>query len=175
VAGDLGLGHRVVGEVHAAMRDRLRSLDLPGEIRSMRRRLERNADHPGGEGAVDLKRDPGGIIDIEFLVQRAQLECLRDDGTAPEVNTASALGSLAGLTEENATALRRHLLTLRTLECQLRLLQASRSSSIPADAARWRDLAVAHLGPRATAEELRTHLEVVRKSTRAHFDHAMSG
>lgn len=174
VAGDLALGERIVTGVHRAMRARLRDLDIRGEVRAMRRRLEENADHSGGDGAVDLKRDPGGIIDVEFLVQTLQLEALLAEGTPPEVNTAQALAGLAALDAADRAALRRHLLTLRVMECQLRLLQGGASSSIPADPGRWRQLAIAHLGPRSTADDLRQHMRDVMGPVRAAFDRLLA-
>jgi glutamate-ammonia-ligase adenylyltransferase len=177
VAGDLALGERVVSDVHNAMRARLRATDLPEEILAMRRRLEENADHPGGRGSVDLKRDPGGIVDVEFLVQAHQLARLRDEGESPERNTGAALVGMgsqgAALGADETAVLRRHLLTLRAVECQLRLAQANSSSAIPADPERWQHLAVAHLGPRATADQMQAHVADVMGDIRRAFDKAL--
>jgi [glutamine synthetase] adenylyltransferase / [glutamine synthetase]-adenylyl-L-tyrosine phosphorylase len=173
VAGDDDLGREVIARVHQAMRQRLAAIDVRAEIRAMRKRLEENADHPGGSGAVDLKRDPGGIIDVEFLVQCLQLEALRDEGTAPEVNTAIAVGEASALDVRDRTTLRRHLLTLRVIECQRRLMSGKSSSSIPADADGWRRLGVAHLGPRTTADEMRTHVREVMAPVREVFERTL--
>jgi glutamate-ammonia-ligase adenylyltransferase len=64
VAGDARLGaefERIRREVICLPRDRDR---LRAEIVEMRRRIEDTAS-----GEVDLKREPGGIVDIEFMVQ----------------------------------------------------------------------------------------------------------
>jgi len=64
VAGDARLGaefERIRREVICLPRDRDR---LRADIVEMRRRIEDTAS-----GEVDLKREPGGIVDIEFMVQ----------------------------------------------------------------------------------------------------------
>jgi len=57
---------------HAVRRDRLRD-----EVRSMRERMRRELSK-GGAGKLDLKQDPGGIADIEFLAQYWALRWARD-------------------------------------------------------------------------------------------------
>ena len=63
------------------------------EIREMRHRLEATV------GAGDLKRGPGGIVDIEFLVQMLQLQHARKNPSLRTANTLAALRALhdAGL------------------------------------------------------------------------------
>jgi glutamate-ammonia-ligase adenylyltransferase len=64
VAGDPRLGadfERVRREVICLPRE---AAELRAEIVDMRRRIEKTA-----AGEVDLKREPGGIVDIEFMVQ----------------------------------------------------------------------------------------------------------
>ena len=58
------------------------------EIRHMRRRMEETA------AAGDLKRGPGGIVDIEFLVQMLQLQHGRGNPKLREPNTLAALREL---------------------------------------------------------------------------------
>ena len=59
------------------------------EIRQMRQRLENTV------GAGDLKRGPGGIVDIEFLVQMLQLRHARKIPASAPTNTLAALAALA--------------------------------------------------------------------------------
>src|SRR5205823_6678949 len=61
-----------------------------GEIADMRQRLE--ASRP----ARDLKRGPGGLADVEFLVQLLQLEYGRD---RPELRAGNTWQALAALRE----------------------------------------------------------------------------
>ena len=60
------------------------------EIRQMRQRLEDTAAAAG-----DLKRGPGGIVDIEFLVQMLQLKHAGGNPRLRAANTLAALGRVA--------------------------------------------------------------------------------
>ncbi len=55
--------------------------ELRREVSTMRERMRRSAPR-GSEGEFDLKQDPGGIVDIEFLVQ---LLTLRHARRVPEL------------------------------------------------------------------------------------------
>ncbi len=59
------------------------------EIRHMRQRLEETA------AAGDLKRGPGGIVDIEFLVQMLQLQHARKYPPPPHAQHAGRPGRVA--------------------------------------------------------------------------------
>ena len=89
------------------------------EIRHMRRRLEQTVTGP------DLKRGPGGIVDIEFLVQMLQLKHGR---RVPEIrtpNTAAGLSALCDygyLSDTDFEFLFGSYRFLRTLEGRLKLL-----------------------------------------------------
>jgi len=68
VAGDAGLGARFAAlrrEILLGPRD---PDTLKREVREMRLRMQRELGGKPGEG-FDVKQDPGGIADIEFLVQ----------------------------------------------------------------------------------------------------------
>jgi glutamate-ammonia-ligase adenylyltransferase len=72
VAGDPGLGARF-GEVRRATLCRPRDLEgLREEVRAMRNRMRETLDRSGGS-RFDLKQGPGGIADIEFMVQYSVL------------------------------------------------------------------------------------------------------
>ncbi|MCX7961242.1 MAG: bifunctional [glutamate--ammonia ligase]-adenylyl-L-tyrosine phosphorylase/[glutamate--ammonia-ligase] adenylyltransferase [Burkholderiales bacterium] len=65
-------GDREIGERFEAIRARIlmRARDpraLAREVRAMREKI--HAAHPNRSGLFDLKHDPGGMIDIEFVVQ----------------------------------------------------------------------------------------------------------
>jgi glutamate-ammonia-ligase adenylyltransferase len=68
-AGDADIGARFEAIREQVLRqDRSgRATELRDEVVAMRRRM-REA-HPAREGEFDLKQDPGGMIDIEFIVQ----------------------------------------------------------------------------------------------------------
>jgi glutamate-ammonia-ligase adenylyltransferase len=67
VAGDAAVGAQfesVRDQVLRLARDRAR---LKQDVADMRRRMREG--HPNASGLFDLKHDPGGIVDVEFIVQ----------------------------------------------------------------------------------------------------------
>ena len=100
------------------------------EIRHMRHRLEQTTTGP------NLKRGPGGIVDIEFLVQMLQLKHGRH---VPEVrvpNTAAALLMLCEygyLADADCELFSESYRFLRTLEGRLRLLDFTSGDRLPKD------------------------------------------
>jgi glutamate-ammonia-ligase adenylyltransferase len=68
VGGDLALGQRFAASRQHILTQRRDTARLLHEVRAMRDRL-RHEHAPSPSGWFDLKHDPGGIIDIEFLVQ----------------------------------------------------------------------------------------------------------
>ena len=67
VAGDASIGTRF-----EALRERLLRmprdlLQLRSEVPVMRKKM--HAAHPNSSGLFDVKHDPGGIVDVEFIVQ----------------------------------------------------------------------------------------------------------
>jgi glutamate-ammonia-ligase adenylyltransferase len=107
-------------------------------IRQMRYRME------VGAKASNLKRGPGGVVDIEFIVQMLQLV---HGGRLPALATTETLAGLvalhtAGLVGDEPRAfLERAYRTLRAIEGRLRLLDAVGRHDFPAEAAEQRKLA----------------------------------
>ncbi len=100
VAGDDGLGEKVAAIACEAICARARSgrrKDIPSDIARMRRTLYREKP---GEGLWDMKAAPGGLIDIEFIVQQELL--VRAEPRLIRPNTALALSALADTDEEGA-------------------------------------------------------------------------
>jgi [glutamine synthetase] adenylyltransferase / [glutamine synthetase]-adenylyl-L-tyrosine phosphorylase len=112
VAGDAEVGaefQRIRRAVLCRPRDRVL---LRREIVAMRRRIEAAAS-----GTVDLKREPGGIVDIEFMVQYLVLAWSADHPTLADwtdnvriLDTAASVGLLE---RDTATALTQAYLALR--------------------------------------------------------------
>ena len=100
VAGDAGLAGRfakVREQVLAASRE---PATLRDEVREMRERMRAELGSRGG-GGFHLKQDPGGIVDIEFMVQylvlrwcREHPELLRWTDTIRLLETLAASGLL---------------------------------------------------------------------------------
>ena len=104
----------------------------------MRRRLEENAS------PQNLKRSPGGIVDVEFIAQMLQLQYA---GQSPEVlqpGTVEALTALqtAGhLDSEMAEFLCSSYRFLRSIEAGLRLMNTTARHDLPEDERELKKLA----------------------------------
>jgi len=126
-----GIRQRVLDVIHEAAFGQPWKDEFRDKIADMRRRLEETASKE-----FDIKRGPGGVVDIEFIVQMLQL---RHGGEYPQVRTASTWEALrrlhhAGLLEEGDY---RYLLEsytfLRTLEGRLRLVSVTATNHLPSD------------------------------------------
>ena len=133
IAGDPGLGEQFES-LRAEILGRPQDLNhLVVEIRGMRRRIRENSRIP--EGHFHLKLSPGGLVDIEFLVQSAILahsaqvpELLRQTGTLPGILTLAGRGIWD---RQTAQAVQEAWLQLRDQENR-RWLQLQ-APSIPGD------------------------------------------
>jgi glutamate-ammonia-ligase adenylyltransferase len=169
VVGGQAAAARALRIVQAAAYERDWTAAEIEEIRRMRRRMEE------GARATNLKRGPGGVVDIEFVVQAWQLA---HGGGRPELRTPETLAGLerlhaAGLLpaaqlEFFAAAYRR----FREIEGRLRLLDAPARHDFPASEPEQR--ALAHLlgaaGPEALVEEVRDLTARTRREFDAAFD-----
>ena len=153
---------RAVGR--AAFDHRWRRSDAD-EVRHMRRRLEETA------GQRDLKRGPGGIVDVEFLVQMLQLKHGRQ---APNLRTPNTLDALARLREANLlTDADTRMLDcvyrcLRGIEGRLSLMNATQRSRLPDDPTELSKLA--HLLKYPSPESLLTDFDQMTRGIRECFD-----
>jgi glutamate-ammonia-ligase adenylyltransferase len=98
------------------------------EIRAMRLRLEEGASH------LNLKRGPGGTVDIEFLVQMLQLKHGGEDASIRRPGTLEALEALeAGgyLTGDDAEYFRRSYRFQRSVEARIRLMNSAGRHELP--------------------------------------------
>jgi glutamate-ammonia-ligase adenylyltransferase len=124
-AGDAGIGARFEAVREQVLRqDRSgRAAELRDEVVNMRKRM-REA-HPAREGEFDLKQDPGGMIDIEFIVQYLVLrhaaaypQLTANTGNIALLHVCGELGLIdAGLAAGAADAYR----LMRKLQHQVRL------------------------------------------------------
>ena len=139
------------------------------EIRDMRRRLEATV------GAGDLKRGPGGIVDIEFLVQMLQLQHARK---TPSLRTPNTLAALHALREACLMTADEHAFfdsgyrLLRTIESRLRLMNSTARDQLPHDPTELNKLA--HLLRYASGEALMNDYEKTTRQIRERFDAAMN-
>ena len=138
VFGSGRVAHAALRAVGAAAFDHPWRPEDADAIRQMRHRQEKAAS-PG-----DLKRGPGGIVDVEFLAQMLQLKHGRDNVKLRGPNTLLALGALhrAGhLSRDDYRTLAAGYRFLRTLESRLRLISVTPRNTLPDDATELSKLA----------------------------------
>ncbi len=134
-------------------------------IRQMRARIEESAP------ASDVKRGAGGLVDIEFLIQMLQLKHGRRDPRVRTANTLEALAALhqAGhLGDEDFGFFTRSYRFLRRLQLKVRLLSATRLTTLPDRPIEL--LKLAHLMGLPSSGELLVRLEEFRRQTRQRFE-----
>ncbi len=101
---------------------------LADEVRAMRQKLEAST------GPRNLKRGPGGIVDVEFVVQLLQLKHGREH---PEIlnpnvwESLDALEAAALLPADEAAALRAGYSFLRSVEARLRIVTDRPLTEVP--------------------------------------------
>ena len=146
-------------------------------VRDMKGRIERERREAGRDLERDLKEGPGGIRDVEFLVQALQLLIGGRDASVRTGNVLEALralGAAHALPEETAAALASAYLWLRRAEHAIQLDEERQSHALPRDAAGQRALA-RRMGYRDDqAEAARARLiedwSAVRAEVRGHFE-----
>ncbi len=134
-------------------------------IRAMRYRMEQ------GAAATNLKRGPGGVVDIEFVVQTMQLVFGGHDRSLQTTETLAGLVALhqAGLMRAESfeffeTAYR----VLRAIEGRLRLLDATARHEFPASPEERQKLA--HLLGYERPELLEEDVRQLTTRTREEFE-----
>ncbi len=147
VAGNRKISSHVLAMIRETFRERSPWPNLGTEIKTMRRRMESSTKLPSS-AAMDLKRSPGGLVDIEFLVQYFQLSH-PDKPNLWTPNTEEALAALRveGLfNETDASFIIEHYLTLRLIQRALRLQWETSRDFLPAKRDRL-DILVRGLAP----------------------------
>jgi glutamate-ammonia-ligase adenylyltransferase len=164
--GNEAEGVAFVGELDAIWHNRIRETSIGSEIAHMRQRIEKeraSATFPRGE----FKTGAGGLIDVEFGVQKILME----QGHR-EPSTCLGLEFVARRHPEVAASWRRDYAYLRRVEAVLRS-DANRSvSSIPPDPRRQRWLAL-HLGY-PSPEAFWTEYDETRARIRGGYEQLMN-
>ena len=165
VIGSRAAATRAVQILASAAYDRQWTADEVEAIRQMRFRMEQ------GARPSNLKRGPGGVVDIEFAVQVLQLV---HGGREPGLRTPETLSGLLALREsghledEPCAFLEKSYRMLRAIEGRLRLLDAVDRHDFPADAEEQRTLA--HLLGYAHPDALVDDVQAITARTRREFD-----
>ena len=135
------------------------------EIRHMRHRMEENAS------PRNLKRSPGGLVDIEFVAQMLQLRYVVASPQILQPGTNEALAALnaAGhLSSADAEYLGEAYSFLRSVEARLRLMNTTARHDLPEDP---RELAkLAYLLGTPSAEQLVERCRAYVRRNREVFD-----
>jgi glutamate-ammonia-ligase adenylyltransferase len=123
IAGDPELGQRV-----AALRDQFVYTGEPFDVTAMRAMRERQIRHLVTGGTFNAKYSPGGLVDVEYLVQGLQITHGHLDSTLRQTNIRQAMAALtqAGILSENDyTQLRKAHTFLRWLIDGLRMVRGN--------------------------------------------------
>jgi glutamate-ammonia-ligase adenylyltransferase len=134
LTGPPALRARIAEAIEGVVYDRpLRPADV-AEMAAMRGRI---ASERGATGeAVNIKTDPGGLVDVEFAVQMLQLRHGHDDASVRRQATLAALDALitaGALPASDGERLRDGYAFLRDLEGRLRIERDQPVEAIDAD------------------------------------------
>ena len=169
VAGDRELATRVLSHVRRNVLGRSFERDaLRESLLEMRNRLEAEAE------GRDVKRGPGGLVDIEFIAQFLQL-AHAEDLSIRSPNTARALellGRADHLRAETAETLSGAYRYLRRLEARLQIVYGLDQEALPGDPGELEKLArrMAHGHPLTETESLVEDFDRTVTRTREIFE-----
>jgi glutamate-ammonia-ligase adenylyltransferase len=141
IAGDEALGREVV-----ALRDNFVYTGEPFDVTAMRGMRERQVRHLVKAGTFNPKHSPGGLVDVEYLIQGLQITHGLEHPELRATNTHEAMRAMARLgiiTEGDYTRLRKAHTFLRWLVDSLRMVAGSAKglSVPPADSEEYAFLA----------------------------------
>ncbi len=144
VAGNINLGEDFLQKLQPWIYQRnLTQADIAG-IRTLKRRIERNAREAGTE-LLDVKTGYGGIRDIEFMTQFLQLLHGGEDKELRTGNTLHAIKMLArngGLESQEEALLYESYRFLRKIEHRLQIMFDLQTHTMPAGSEERRKLAL---------------------------------
>jgi glutamate-ammonia-ligase adenylyltransferase len=165
VYGSAKAAARAMDAVHAAAYAQPWDVANGTAVLDMRHRLEAAAS------TDDLKRGPGGLVDVEFIAQFLQL---KHGGSHPTVRQPGTLAALAALRDggvldvSHANELIHNYRFLRRVESRLRLMSTSSRNELPDEPEELRKLARL-LGYSAT-DRLREDLLAACRANRAKME-----
>jgi glutamate-ammonia-ligase adenylyltransferase len=146
-------------------------------VRDMKARIEEERRRSGRDIELEVKEGPGGIRDVEFLVQSLQLF---HGGRQPTIRTGNVLSALAalercGLLSAATTAdLHEAYLFLRRVEHALQLVEEQQTARFPSQPneriALARRMGYAHAEAPDALARLMDDWTSVRSRVRAHFE-----
>ncbi len=171
IAGDRPLGDTYMTLVEGyVFRNRVTSVFLQ-DMKDNKRRIEKHCELER-QTETNIKTGYGGIRDIEFIVQRFQLEY---GGKLTRLRTPNTLHGVQKLrqarllTETEAGELSRDYQFLRNLEHRLQLLQGFQTQNLPPAQNERERYQVARRMGRDTREAFERELAQVRERTHSHL------
>jgi glutamate-ammonia-ligase adenylyltransferase len=177
VAGPPGVGEGFADEIAPFVYRRLIDPGVMRSVRDMKARIEDERRRAGRDLELDLKEGPGGIRDVEFLVQSLQLFYGGRDLALRTGNVLEALAALARLShlpDATAAALASAYTWLRRAEHALQLAEEQQTARFPNEPAAQIALArrMGYAEPRAESARaaLLEDWTASRGEVRAHFD-----
>jgi glutamate-ammonia-ligase adenylyltransferase len=130
IAGDAGLGKQL-----CALRDEYTYGGAPFDVTAMRAMRERQVRHLVSAGKFNAKYSPGGLVDIEYLIQGLQITHGAAHPTLRLTNirkAMSALNELGILSNEDYTRLHKAHTFLRWLIDSMRVVRGnSKDITVP--------------------------------------------
>jgi glutamate-ammonia-ligase adenylyltransferase len=177
LAGPPGVGEGFAHEIAPFVYRRLIDPEVMRSVRGMKARIEDERRSAGRDLELDLKEGPGGIRDVEFLVQSFQLFFGGRDlelRTGNVLEALSALARLGHLPEGTAHALASAYLWLRRAEHALQLAEEQQTARFPsertAQIALARRMGYAHPQAETARAALLEDWTAARGEVRAHFE-----
>lgn len=132
VCGSKRLGHQVLGDVDAFVYDPLLKPAWTDEIVAMRKKMETRSHVRSGD-FFDVKLGPGGMADIEFIAQMAQLRFGHSAPSLKARRTTEVLADVPGhlLSDEQKEMVIHAYRLFRTIEVMIRLTLDERTTIVP--------------------------------------------
>jgi glutamate-ammonia-ligase adenylyltransferase len=182
VAGNRGIGERLLANLHKNHLHRLSRLEIANSVSDARNARSDAGGHlNSAQGTLNVKEGEGGIRDIEFLVQALQLIYARENPELICGHTLEAMRRLrnAGiLNAKTAELLSTHYHFLRRTEHFLQLREDRQEHTLPSDPSeldalagrmRWTRVCTGEFGPRLreVTTEVRGLFRVILSEERA--------
>jgi glutamate-ammonia-ligase adenylyltransferase len=179
VAGTEGFAQRVDQMISELAYAQEFTVEHLREILRIRERMEREIAEEAKGGFFDIKTGPGGLVDIEFVVQALQLA---HGGGRPSLRTQSTLQALsalkqAGLVNEiQYNTLRLAYIFYREIENRSQIYQDRSDHRIPSDREKVQYLAkrLGYLRDGRTAAHFLEEIRASREKVRILFDSLMA-
>ena len=179
VAGNIPLGRSFVEEIQPMIYRKFVDYSVLAEIREMKQKILEEARSHLLRGD-DVKLGPGGIREIEFIVQTLQLIFGGKLPAIRERNTLKALQKVEKnglLPKEECRQLSRGYTFLRTLEHRIQMVHQRQTHSLPPQAEALegiaRQMPLGHSLKQGLSERLGKKLTLVREKVRIAFDNLL--